>query len=92
MDIYFVQLLYMTIITSTTLRNSLADSLNEVNKKRDYLLVARKGKITSAVVNIDLFEDLLELADKNYLKTIKKAREEYEKGELLSHEDVFGEL
>ena len=60
--------------------------------KKDYLLVAKKGKITSALVNIDLFEDLLALANKKYLASIKKAREEFKKGEVLTHQQVFGEL
>ncbi|MFS8159110.1 MAG: hypothetical protein ACMG6E_02645 [Candidatus Roizmanbacteria bacterium] len=82
----------MNIITTTVLRNNLADAFKELNKKGDYLLVAKKGKITSALVNIDLFEDLLALSNKNYLKGIKKAREEYEKGETFTHEQLFGNI
>jgi len=70
----------------------LADALSEVAKKKDFLLVAKKGKITSAIVNIDLFEDLLALANKNYLKTIEKARKEYKKGDIFTHEEVFGQI
>jgi len=81
----------MDIITTTTLRNNLADALAETAKKK-YLLVAKKGKITSALVNIDLFEDLLALVNKKYLATIQKAREEYQKGEIFTHEQVFGEV
>ena len=40
----------------------------------------------------DLFEDLLSLTDSDYLESIKKAREEYKKGDVLSHDQVFGEL
>ena len=81
----------MNVVNATVLRNNLADSLKQVAKK-DYLLVAKKGKITSAIVNIDLFEDLLALANKEYLKSIKKAREEYKKGNFLTHDQVFGEI
>jgi len=81
----------MNIINATILRNNLSDSLKQVDKK-DYILVAKKGKLTSAIVNIDLFEDLLALANKSYLNSIKKARQEYEKGNLLTHEQVFGDL
>ncbi|KKQ95030.1 MAG: hypothetical protein UT20_C0032G0004 [Candidatus Levybacteria bacterium GW2011_GWA1_39_11] len=82
----------MNIINTTVLRNNLADALSEVAKKKDFLLVAKKGKITSAIVNIDLFEDLLALANKNYLKTIEKARKEYKKGDIFTHEEVFGQI
>ena len=43
-------------------------------------------------MNIDLFEDLLALTSKEYLKSIKKARDEFEKGEVLTHGEIFGEL
>lgn len=82
----------MNIISATVLRNNLADSLKEIEEKKDYLLVARRGKISSALVNLDLFEDLLDLADKKYINSIKKAREQYKKGEVFSHDEVFGEV
>ena len=82
----------MNVINSTVLRNNLADSLGEVEKKKKYLLVAKRGKITSALVNLDLFEDLLELADSKYLKSIKEARQEYRKGDIFTHDDAFGEV
>ncbi|KKR32755.1 MAG: hypothetical protein UT63_C0033G0010 [Candidatus Gottesmanbacteria bacterium GW2011_GWC2_39_8] len=81
----------MNIVTTTILRNNLASSLKEVEEK-DYLLVAKKGKITSALVDIDLFEDLLAMTNKDYLASIKKAREEYQKGNFFTHEDIFGKI
>lgn len=81
----------MNVITTTTLRNNLADAL-EVTADRKYLLVAKRGKITSALVNIELFEDLLALVNKGYVASIKKAREEYQKGEVFTHKQVFGEV
>ena len=82
----------MNIVNSTVLRNNLADTLAEVGKKKDFLLVAKRGKITSALVDIDFFEDLLALTNKKYLAGIKKAREEYKKGDVFSHEQAFGEI
>ena len=82
----------MNIINATVLRNNFSDSLKKVDKDKDFLLVAKKGKITSALVNIDLFEDLLALSNKDYLKSIKQAREDYKKGDVFSHEQIFGEI
>lgn len=82
----------MNVITTTVLRNNLADALKGVTKKKDYLLVAKKGKVTSALVDIDLFEDLLDFANKDFKASIKKARNEYEKGNIFTHEQVFGDL
>ena len=81
----------MNIVNATILRNNLSDVINDV-KKKDYILIAKRGKITSALVSVELFEDLLALKDKKYLKGIKKAREEYEKGEIFTHAEVFGEI
>jgi PHD/YefM family antitoxin component YafN of YafNO toxin-antitoxin module len=82
----------MNIVNATTLRNHLADTLREVDRKRDFFLVSKKGEISSALVNIDLFEDLLSLTDTDYLASIRKARKEYEDRDVLSHNQVFGEL
>ncbi|MCH7730305.1 type II toxin-antitoxin system Phd/YefM family antitoxin [Patescibacteria group bacterium] len=82
----------MNIVNATVLRNNLADVIKEITKKKDYLLVARRGKITSALVDIELFEDLLALSNKKYLASIKKARKEYEKGDIFTHQEVFGQV
>jgi len=82
----------MDIVNSTTLRNNLSDTIKEVSRKKDYFLVSKRGEISSALVNIDLFEDLLALMDKKYLKTVRKAREDYQKGKIFTHEQIFGEI
>jgi len=82
----------MNVITTTILRNNLADTLKEITKKKDYFLVAKKNQIKAALVNIDLFEDLLALTNKKYLKSIKKARKEYEAGDFFTHNQVFGNI
>ena len=75
-----------------TLRNNLADILEEIAKKRKYLLVTKKGNPVSALVNLDFFEDLIALASPKYLKNIQEARKQYKKGEYYTHEEVFGKL
>lgn len=82
----------MNIINTTNLRNNLADALKEVSGKKDYLLVSKRGKINSALVNIELFEDLLALANSKYLESIKKSRKEYKEGEVFTHNEAFGEV
>lgn len=82
----------MPIITSTTLRNNLSNALDKVSGNKDYLLVSRRGKINSALINIDLLEDLLALNNQDYLNSIKKAKQEYETGQIFTHEQVFGEI
>ena len=80
-----------TIVQTTTFRNNLADVLKTLEKKK-YLLIAKKNKIVSAVVNLDFFEDLLALTNKKYLDSIKEAREDYKKGDVYTFEEVFGKV
>lgn len=80
------------IVTTTILRNNLADVLKEVAKKRDYLLVSKKRSLVSAIVNLDFFEDLLALASPKYLKSIKEARKQYKQGKVYTFDEVFGAL
>ena len=81
----------MNVVSATILRNHLAETLSQVQEK-DYLLVARRGQITSALVNIDLLEDLLALVNNKYLSSIRKARREYQQGGVFTHQQVFGQV
>lgn len=81
----------MNIVSSTKVRNNWADALKKVKEKK-YLLVSHRGKINSAIVDIDMLEDILELSDTEYLKSIKEAREQYKKGEYYTFEEVFGNI
>jgi PHD/YefM family antitoxin component YafN of YafNO toxin-antitoxin module len=81
----------MNIINSTKLRSNLADAL-KMAKKKDFVLISHRGKIKTAIVDIDMLEDLLELGDKEYLKSIKEAREQYKRGEYYTFEEVFGNI
>lgn len=82
----------MTVISSTILRQQFADSVKTISQEKGFMLVSNNRKITSALVDIDLFEDLLEATDKKFAKSIQAAREEYERGEVFTHEELFGEL
>lgn len=86
-----VQLFCMNVVNATTLRDNLKDTLDEV-KKKDYLLVAKRGEIISAIVDIDYFEDLLAATSPKYIESIKRAREDIKKGRVYTLEEVFGEI
>lgn len=82
----------INIVSSTVLRNNLADSLSLVENKKDYILVSNRGKVKLAIVNIDMLEDLLALTNPGYLADIKEARENIKNGELYTFEEVFGKI
>lgn len=78
-------------IDSTDLRNNLSSTIDAVTSGQT-LIVKKRGKEQVAIIDIDTYEDLLEASNPEYLKSIKKAREEYKKGEVFSLEDVFGDI
>lgn len=82
----------ISIVNTSVLRDNLSSVMEEVAGNKDYLLVAKRGHITSALVDIDLFEDLVALSDRGYLQSIQKARQEYEGGDVYTHAQVFGEV
>lgn len=75
-------------ISTTDLRDNMSDALDAVSGD-SFLVVTRRGKPEKAIVDLDMFEDLLAASKPEYLKTIQKARASKE---LFSHDDVFGDL
>jgi len=82
----------MNVINATTLRNNLSDAISKINKDKDYMLIAKRGKVNSVIVDIDYFEDLLEQTNNKYLKSIIEARKQAAAGEVFTHEEIFGEI
>jgi prevent-host-death family protein len=81
----------MTIISTTNLRNNLAEVIKKA-KKKNFVLVTHRGKIKTALIDIDVLEDMLELSNKEYLKSIKEARKQYKRGEYYTMDEVFGNM
>lgn len=79
-------------ISSTKLRDHLSDVMKETERKKDFFIITKKGLPKSAIVDLDFFEDLLAATNKEYLKNIKEARDQYKKGEISSFDEVFGDL
>ncbi len=79
-------------IETTKLRNNLAAAIAEVNRKKDFLVVTRKGEPVAGIVDLDVLEDLEALKSKNFIESIREAREQIKKGEFYTHEEVFGDL
>ncbi len=75
-------------LTVSELRGNLADALDAVSND-EVLIVTRRGKKERALIDLDMLEDLLAVADPEYLKTIKAARESKE---YFSHDEVFGNI
>ena len=78
-------------IDATDLRNGMADAMNAVNGGQT-LLVKRHGKLEAALIDLDTYEDLLAASNPSNLETIKDARAQYAKGDVLSFDEVFGDI
>lgn len=80
-------------VPTTTLRENLADVLDAVSTGKDeMLIVTNRGTDVSALVNLDVLEDLLASSSKNFKNSIAEAREDYKKGRVKTFEEVFGKL
>jgi len=80
------------IVQASDLRSNLADVLDAVSGKEKYLLISRNREVDAVIVGIDFFEEMLASMSPEYKKSIKEARKQFENGDTLSHEEVFGKL
>ena len=76
------------MISASSLRTSLSEALDAVNKD-EILIVTRRGKKERAIVDLDKLEDLLAASDPEYLASIKEARDSKE---YFTHDEVFGNI
>jgi len=79
-------------INTTNLRNRLKEATRYVRESKRPLVVTERGVPTTVLVDIDEFEDYLEARDKNFVASIRRAREQRLAGEVFSVEDVFGSI
>ncbi|KKW05710.1 MAG: hypothetical protein UY40_C0010G0007 [candidate division CPR1 bacterium GW2011_GWC1_49_13] len=80
-------------VATSTLRENLADVLETVNTgKEEILVVTSRGDDVSAIINLDLLEDLLASSSSSFKASIREAREDIKKGRIFSHEEIFGKL
>jgi hypothetical protein len=76
-------------IDVSVMRKNLSEALDAVRGSKNIILVRRRGKIESALVDIDILEDILAVQDPEYVKSIAKARASKE---WYTPEEVFGDL
>lgn len=76
-------------IDATDMRKNLSEALDAVIDNKNILLVKRRGKVESALIDIDMLEDLLAAQNPEYIKSIAKARASKE---YYTPEEVFGDL
>ena len=76
-------------IDAAAMRNNLAETLDAVHGSKTIILVKRRGKIESALIDIDILEELLAAQNPEYIKSIAEARASKK---WYTPEEVFGDL
>ena len=76
-------------IDASDMRKNLSQALDAVRDNKNIILVKRRGKVESALIDIDNLEDMLAVQNPDYVKSIAKARADKK---TYTPDEVFGDL
>ena len=76
----------------TKARINLGAIVKQVRTNKDYIVLEKDGIPVAALMDIDEFEDYLELRDPEVKKHIEKSRKEYEAGKHRSADKLLAKL
>lgn len=79
-------------INSTKLRSHFKDTMDHVKKSKRPLVITERDIPTAVLIDIDEYEDLLSGKDKEFIASIKKARTQYLKNDVVDMQDVFADV
>lgn len=83
------------ILPVTTVKRDLMKLLKKLQEEGSPLVITKDGKAAGVLISGDDYEGLVEtleiLSDKQLIKQLKKADEDFRKGRSYSHEQVFKE-
>lgn len=76
-------------IDASDMRKNLSQALDAVRDQKNIILVKRRGKVESALIDIDSLEDMLAIQNPQYVKSIAAARADKK---TYTPDEVFGDL
>lgn len=79
-------------INATKFRNNFKDTMEHIKKSKQPLVITERDIPTAILIDIDEYEDSLSLKDKQFLASIKLARSQYTKGQVVDMADVFADI
>ncbi len=86
----------MSTVTLSDAKTHLARLLSEVAEMGERVVITRSGRPAGVLVSVEEYEGLLEtleiLADDGLADAVRRGLDEAERGEVVSHEEVWGEL
>jgi len=86
----------MTTVTLSDAKTHLARLLSEVEEMGEQVVITRSGRPVGMLVSVEAYEGLLEtleiLADDDLAGAVRRGLDEAERGDVVSHEEVWGGL
>jgi prevent-host-death family protein len=79
-------------IPLTEARNNLGDLVRRVHRDKEYLILERDGVPVAGIMDIDEFEDYLELNSPKVRREIKKSNEDISAGRTRPARELLAEL
>jgi prevent-host-death family protein len=79
-------------LSITEARIRLGDVVKRVHRDKEYVVLEKGGVPVAAIVDIDAFEDYLELQDPRVTRIIEEGTKEYRAGKARPAQDLFAEL
>lgn len=76
----------------TKARHHLGEVIKRIRINKDYFVLEKDGIPVAGLMDIDEFEDYLELQDPKLKKQIRKSYTEYQKGKARPVEEFLSEL
>jgi prevent-host-death family protein len=86
----------MSSVTLSDAKTHLPRLLSEVVELGEKVIITRSGRPVGVLVSIDEYEGLLEtleiLADADMAKAVRRGLDEAERGAVVSHGELWGDL
>ena len=82
----------VTTIPITKARNNLGALIQQVHLNKEYVILEKDGIPIAGIMDIDEFEDYLELQDPKVRAHIRKSQQEYRAGKSRPAEEFLAEL
>jgi PHD/YefM family antitoxin component YafN of YafNO toxin-antitoxin module len=82
----------VTTIPITKARNNLGALIQQVHLNKEYVILEKDGMPIAGIMDIDEFEDYIELQDPKVRAHICKSQQEYRAGKSRPAEEFLAEL
>ncbi len=80
------------IMPISEVRGKLPELIKKISAAGKHLIITRNGKPEAVLISPEEVETLEIKADQNLLRSILRAEEDIQKGNLYSHYDVFKKI